>query len=71
VEKNGVALDWTKPPDRNGVVIKNSAGKPVSRYSGWNWNGENPDHWFPMDLRFTVVVVAKGQSFSGWDKYIK
>jgi hypothetical protein len=63
-------IDWTQPRHRNGVAIKNSAGKPVSDYSNWNWNGEIPTEWYPMDLRFTVVVVEKGKGFSGWDNYI-
>ena len=69
-QKNNRALDWTKPRDRNGVAIKNVKGKPVSNYSGWNWNGENPDHWYPLNMRFTVVVVAQGKTFSGWGNYI-
>ena len=69
-QKNNRALDWTKPRDRNGVAIKNVKGKPVSNYSGGNWNGENPDHWYPLNMRFTVVVVAQGKTFSGWGNYI-
>ena len=69
-KKGNKALDWTKPRDRNGVAIKNMAGKPVSSYSNWNWNGENPAQWYPMNMRFTVVLVAKGQTFSGWNNYI-
>ncbi len=67
--KKGRALDWTRPRDRNGVAIKTLGGKPVSDYSGWNWNGENPNDWYPMNVRFTVVVVAKGKTFSGWQNY--
>lgn len=63
-------IDWTQPRHRNGVAIKNTAGKAVSDYSGWNWNGEIPTEWYPMDLRFTVVVVEKGKAFSGWGNYI-
>lgn len=67
---NGVALDWSQPRFRNGIAIKNGAGDPVSNYNGWNWNGENPDQWYPLDLRFTVVVVEAGATFSGWDNWI-
>jgi len=28
------------------------------------------DEWYPLDFRFTVVVVAKGGGFSGWDTYL-
>ena len=69
-KKENRQLDWAKPRDRNGVAIKNMNGKPVSNYSGWNWNGENPSNWYPMNMRFTVVVVRQGQAFSGWDNYV-
>ncbi len=68
--KNGAPLVWADPRDRNGVSVKNSRRDPVSNYSGWNWNGEDPANWYPMDLRYTVVVVEKDKSFSGWDTYI-
>jgi len=67
--KNGNIIEWYRPRYRNGVAIKTPAGLPVSDFNGWNWNRENPNHWYPMNLRFTVVVVAKGQTFSGWDNY--
>jgi len=69
-KKGGVTIDWVNPRDRNGFAIKNGQGLPVSNYSGWNWNGENPADWYPMNVRFTVVVVEKGATFSGWDNYI-
>ncbi len=69
-KKDGVVIDWANPRDRNGFAIKNGAGDPVSNYSGWNWNGENPDEWYPLNARLTVVVVQKGAAFSGWEHYI-
>ncbi len=69
-KKNSVTIDWVNPRDRNGFAIKNGQGLPVSNYSGWNWNGENPDEWYPMNVRFTVVVVEKDRAFSGWGTYI-
>jgi hypothetical protein len=68
--KDGNLIDWKNPRQRYGVAIKNSQKKPVSNYNGWNWNGENPSHWYPLDMRFTVVVVAQGATFGGWAKYI-
>ena len=50
--------------------MRNRYNLPVSDKQGWNWNGENPDNWYPLDLRFTVVVVEKGAGFSGWDNYV-
>jgi len=63
-------IDWTRPRQTYGVSIKNSAGDPISDYKDWNWFGENPASWYPLDMRFTVVVVPKGKSFSGWQNYI-
>ena len=67
--KNGVPIDFSEPRIRYGFAIKNSAGLPVSDYLDYNWGGENPDEWFPLDIRFTVVVVAKDAEFSGWGNY--
>lgn len=68
--KDGNSIDWVNPRQRYGIAIKNSLKKPVSNYNGWNWNGENPNHWYPLDMRFTVVVVAPGATFSGWKNYV-
>ncbi len=67
---NGNDIDWVNPRDRYGAPIKNSAGLPVSDLIGWNWNGEDPTDWYPLNMRFTVVVVAPGETFSGWENYI-
>jgi hypothetical protein len=69
-KKDGNPINWASPRDRNGVSIKNSQGLPVSDYSGWEWSGEDPDDWYPLIMRFTVVVAEKGAGFSGWDNYI-
>jgi hypothetical protein len=62
-------LDWTRARYAYGVAIKNTAQDPVSDYKNWNWNGENPADWYPLHMRFTVVVVPNGKSFSGWGNY--
>jgi hypothetical protein len=64
-------IDWTRPRWTNGVAIKDSRGYPVSNYGGWNWFGQNPNKWYPLNMRFTVVVVAKGDKFGGWQRYIR
>jgi hypothetical protein len=69
-KKNSVPIDWSRPRQRYGVAIKNTAGDPVSNFLDWNWNGEEPDEWYPLGMRFTVVVVEEGETFSGWDNYI-
>jgi hypothetical protein len=67
---NGTPMDWANPRQRYGVAIKNAAGLPVSNFSGWEWHGEDPDLWYPLDMRFTVVVVPQGGTFAGWDSFI-
>lgn len=68
--KNGKVIEWDQPRYVYGIAIKNSNRKPVSDYNGWRWNGENPSQWYPLNIRFTVVVVAKGATFGGWEKYV-
>ena len=67
---DGNPMDWANPRQRYGVAIKNASGLPVSNFNGWEWNGEDPTLWYPLDMRFTVVVVPKGGTFSGWDNFV-
>lgn len=64
-------LDYALDRKRHSAVIRNKQGKPVSAKQDWNWNGEIPEEWYPLDWRFTVVVVAKGETFSGWGNYLE
>jgi hypothetical protein len=64
-------IDYAEGRSRHGAVIRNSQGNPVSGKLDWNWNGEDPDEWYPLDWRFTVVVVAKGATFLGWQNYLE
>jgi hypothetical protein len=66
---SNMPIDWSKQRSMMQITFMRPDGKPVSDYMGWKWNGENPDEWYPMDVRFTAVVVAKGQTFSGWARY--
>ena len=66
----GHAVNWSLPRARNGFAVRNGKNDPVSDKQGWNWSGEEPDDWYPLDVRFTVVVVEKGAGFSGWENYI-
>lgn len=63
------SINWTVNRWKYGVIVRNAHNKPVSAKSGMNWNGENPDHWYPLDIRFTIVLVKKNQAFSGWQNY--
>jgi hypothetical protein len=65
-KKDGVPIDWTRARQRYGIAIKNMDNNPVSDFSGWNWFGEDPAEWYPLDLRFTVRAVPAGQTFAGW-----
>lgn len=67
---NGISIDWSKARRRNGFAVRNRNNNPVSNKQGWNWSGEDPKAWYPLDLRFTVVVVEKGAGFSGWKNYV-
>ncbi|MFO1038566.1 MAG: hypothetical protein U1E45_17145 [Geminicoccaceae bacterium] len=68
---NGVKIppDWTKAMKCHGVAISNNALQAVSDYYTPKWHGEDPAKWFPLDLRFQVVIVQKGATFSGWSHY--
>lgn len=68
-KKGGKPIEWHRARYRVGVAIKNQDGAPVSDYQGWNWNGEDPKAWYPLDFRYTVVVVSKDSEFSGWENY--
>ena len=46
------------------TLIGDPTGKDES-----DWGGNNPDHWYPMNLRFQVVLVPAGGTFSGWQNY--
>ncbi|NJK86971.1 MAG: hypothetical protein HC906_14335 [Bacteroidales bacterium] len=61
-------LDFTKPDDFTyyAVIIRDKAlGQRVMENAPDAW--AKRDQFFPMQLRVTVVAVAQGQSFSGWN----
>lgn len=62
-------IDWTQPRWKEGVVVRNAGGRPVSKKVYPAWSGENPKKWYPIDLRFTVVLVPEGGSEPDWTKY--
>lgn len=69
-KKGGKSIDWSRPRLRYGLSFKTANGKPMSPLKGWNWSGQNPQKWFPLDMRFTAVVVAKDATFGGWSRYV-
>ena len=62
-------INWANPRTKHGIVVRNQNNKPVSAKKGWNWYGEDPDDWYPMQIHYTVVLVKDGGTFSGWDYY--
>ena len=63
------AVDWTQPRN-HAIFVRDAANHIVSDYGDWNWGGHDPNQWFPLDVRFTAVVVAAGGTFSGWEYYV-
>lgn len=62
-------INWANPRTKHGFIVRNQQNKPVSAKKGWNWYGEDPTHWYPMDIHYTVVLVKDGGKFDGWDYY--
>jgi hypothetical protein len=60
-------IDWSRERYRDAVAIRNKSGAAVARV--FDWSGEIPKEWFPLDWHFMVVVVEEGKAFSGWDNY--
>jgi len=62
------AINWTQPRWKEGFVVRGRRG-PVSNKLNFNWSGENPDHWYPMNIHYTVVLVAPGGGAPDWTKF--
>ncbi len=62
-------INWANPRTKHGFIVRNARNKPVSAKKGWNWNGENPANWYPMNVHYTVVLVKAGGTFDGWQNY--
>ncbi len=54
-------FDWAVKRDLVGFFFPNFANSPPS--------AKISDDAYPIDMRFTVVVVAPGAPFSGWQNY--
>lgn len=61
-------IDWANPRTKHGFLVRNQKNKPVSAKKGWNWNGEDPADWYPMEIHYTVVLVKDGGA-PDWTKY--
>ena len=67
--KKGAPVNWANARTKDGFLVRNQRNKPVSAKKGWNWNGEKPEFWYPMDIHYTVVLVKAGGTFDGWGNY--
>jgi len=65
---NGAAINWTQPRWKAGFVVRGPRG-PVSNKLNFNWSGENPANWYPMNIHYTIVLVAPGGAAPDWTKY--
>ncbi len=65
-KKDGNPIDWTRPRYRIGVAIKNAQKLPVSDWTEPEWGNEDPDDWYPLDMHFQAILVAEGETFSGF-----
>jgi hypothetical protein len=73
VEGLGIDLHDTRNLWRQGITLFDDASKsPVSPpswgYGDEPWNSRSL--WFPMKMRLTIVAVAEGATFSGWERWV-
>ena len=70
-------VDFKRPEDfyRIGVVLWKEEPRCLPMAQGWNNSNscENPEteamNFFPMKASVTVIAVAAGHAFSGWENY--
>lgn len=65
-KKDKIEVDWAVPRTKMGFSVRDGQNDPVSNKTSSDWGGNNPAEWYPMNLRFRVVLVPPGQAFSGW-----
>lgn len=68
-KKNSQPINWASPRTKDGFSVRNAKNKPVSNKANFNWSGENPANWYPMQIHYTVVLVKAGGTFDGWQNY--
>lgn len=64
----GKEINWTQRRWKEGFVIRGPRG-PVSNKLNFRWNGENPLDWYPMNIHYTIVLVAPGGGAPDWTRY--
>lgn len=62
------SIDWSSGFESLILVIKDPSGLPVdNRYLlGDGRNPPDPELYYPMEVRYSAVVVPRGGSFPGW-----
>jgi hypothetical protein len=65
---NKAPINWALPRWKEGFVVRNGR-TPVSGKLNFNWAGQNPDNWYPMNIHYTVVLVAPGGGAPNWTQY--
>jgi hypothetical protein len=68
-------VDFTRPYDFRDLAIVFWDGDPLRLLSPPDYGGSNEvwsvrDKWFPVEVAVTIVAVAEGHTFSGWNNYI-
>lgn len=63
----GAAINWTQPRWKEGFVVRGPRG-PVSNKLDFNWSGENPAHWYPLNIHYSVILVAPGGGAPDWSQ---
>lgn len=76
-KRNEASVDFSRPEDfyRIGIVLWQDSPLCLPMAQGWNNDNACSDastgrlKFFPMQARVTVVAVAEGHTFSGWENY--
>jgi hypothetical protein len=71
-------VDFRRPEDfyRIGIILWNTSPLCLPMAQGWNNDNACSNaatvalRFFPMQARVTVVAVAEGYNFSGWENYV-
>ena len=76
-KREDAVVDFSRPQDfyRIGIVLWKEDPRCLPMAQGWNNRNQCDDpenealHFFPMTAKVTVVAVAEGHTFSGWENY--
>ncbi len=63
------SIDWTRRVDRMLVVIGDDSLRQIDDRWEFGTDIVSLDSYFPLKVHFQAVLVAKGETFSGWSAY--